>query len=154
MLNFSFLLVALTLFMGCSNISDATYTAKDSVATITTDKATSDKSVVIADSLKTNFDLLQGKWQSTDDKTNFLIFENNQRKEIATGMNEWDVETFSLSDKCMNSSNISTQLPSEKDNYISLSKTDMCYYIIELSATNLSLSYMGRGNTLNYTRVK
>ncbi len=35
------------------------------------------------DAQKSNLELLQGKWQSTDDKTNFLVFEDNHRKEIS-----------------------------------------------------------------------
>ncbi len=154
MLNFSIFLYSLTLITSCSNRADATFSVTDSVTSITIEKGSSAKSVEITDSLKSNFYLLQGKWQSTDDKTNFIIFENNQRKEIATVMNDLVVETFSLSDKCTNQSDTYNHLPSEKDKYLSLIKSDLCYYIIELNATNLSLSFMGRGNTLNYTRVK
>ena len=49
-------------------------------------------------------DLLQGKWQSMEDKTNFLVFDKNERKEIAEGMEAWDIELFELSDKCLNES--------------------------------------------------
>ena len=41
---------------------------------------------------RSNYELLQGKWQNTDDKTNFLIFEKNHRKELAEGMEELDDE--------------------------------------------------------------
>ena len=101
-----------------------------------------------------NFDLLQGKWQSSDDKTNFLVFEKNHRKEIADGMKNWDDEEFTLSDKCGNETNKSDNLPKEKDTYISCLKSDLCWHIETLTADKLVLTYMGRGNTLIYNKVK
>jgi hypothetical protein len=103
---------------------------------------------------KSNFELLQGKWQSTDDKTNILVFEKNHRKEISEGMDKWDVEEFILSDRCMNESNKNMEVEKEKDRYISVLKSDLSWYIIKLSSDTLSLSYMGRGNTLTYKKVK
>ena len=103
---------------------------------------------------ESNFELLQGKWQSTDDKTNFLVFEKNHRKEIARGMDKWDDEEFILSDKCMNDSNKDMEVEKEKDRYISVLKSDLCWYIIKLDPDTLSLSYLGRGNTLTYKKVR
>lgn len=98
--------------------------------------------------------LLQGKWQHIDDQTNYLVFEGNHRKEIAGDMNEWDDEEFILSDKCLNESNKSTDMELAADQYITCSKSDLCWYIISVDEKNLTLSYMGRGNTLEYRRVK
>jgi hypothetical protein len=99
-------------------------------------------------------DLLQGKWQSTDDKTNFLVFEKNHRKEIVEGMENWDDEIFELQDHCLNESDKANNYPVEKDRYISCSESDLCWYIISLDSETLSLSYMSRGNTLTYKKVK
>jgi len=33
----------------------------------------------------TNLKMLQGKWQAVDDKSDFLVFENNHRKENYPG---------------------------------------------------------------------
>lgn len=101
-----------------------------------------------------NFDLLQGKWQNVDDKTNFVIFEKNQRKEISEGMEDWDETEYALSDVCKNDSNKGKVTEKEKDRYISLLGDDLCCYIEKLDATTLSISYMGRGNTFTYKRVK
>ncbi len=49
-------------------------------------------------------ELIQGKWQSIDDKTNFLMFDKNERKESSDGMKTWDLEQFVLSNKCLNES--------------------------------------------------
>jgi hypothetical protein len=35
-------------------------------------------------------ELLQGKWQSMEDKTNFIMFDNNERKESSDGMKTLD----------------------------------------------------------------
>jgi hypothetical protein len=110
----------------------------------------------IANAQKTNLELLQGKWQSIDDKTNFLIFENNHRKEanIIKGKGDWDDEEFVLSDKCLNDSDKDIELDKEKDKYISCLESDLCWYIVSIDEKTLSLSYMGRGNTLTYKKVK
>lgn len=101
-----------------------------------------------------NMELLQGKWQSVDDKSNFVIFENNHRKEISAGMDQWDDEEFILSDRCTNEGDKTAEEARETDRYISLERSDMCWYIIEISDKKLSLSYVGRGNTLTYKKVK
>lgn len=103
---------------------------------------------------KSTLELLQGKWQSTNDKTNFLVFENNHRKEIAKGMDKWDDEEFTLSDRCINDSDKESVEDREKDKYISCKESDLCWYIIEVNSTMLSLSYLSRGNTLTYKKVK
>jgi hypothetical protein len=99
-------------------------------------------------------ELIQGKWQSIDDKTNFLMFDKNERKEIGAGMENWDVEPFELSDKCLNESDKENGIESEKDKYISCKESDSCWYIVSINKDFLTLSYMGRGNTLEYKRVK
>jgi len=101
-----------------------------------------------------NYELLQWKWQSDEDETNFLVFEKNHRKEIAEGSDGWDDEEFVLADRCMNEGNSSDNESGETDNYISCKESDLCWYISTLSSEKLALNYMGRGNTLMYTRVK
>jgi len=104
--------------------------------------------------LSTN-DLLQGKWQSMVDKTNFLVFDKNLRKEIAGGMENWNSEPFTLSNKCLNESDKEMIGEPENDKYISCNQSDMCWYIITINKDFLELSYTaGRGNTLKYKRVK
>ena len=103
---------------------------------------------------KSNAALLQGKWQHSSDTSNYLRFEQNVRKEIGMGMDKWDEEIFVLSDRCMNESNKNNQEKREKDSYISCIASDLCWYILTLDSVNLSVSYMGRGNTLTYRRVR
>ena len=98
--------------------------------------------------------LLQGKWQSMDDKTNYLVFEKNLRKEIAGGEKTWDVEPYVLSNKCVNESDVENEIEPVKDKYISCKESDMCWYIDAVTKDFLTLIYMGRGNSLRYKRVK
>ena len=100
-------------------------------------------------------DLLQGKWSSPDDKLNFLMFENNLRKESSDGMKTWDEEVFVLSSNCLNESDKDNELGTiENANYISCLDSDLCWSIVEVNKDFLTLIYMGRGNTLKYRRVK
>lgn len=102
---------------------------------------------------KSNSDLLQGKWQSTSDKSNFLIFENNHRKESG-GYGSYDDYVFIISDACMDDGSVYySGIPKEKDRYISLVDEGLCWYIIDVTPTELNLSYVSRGNTLSYKKV-
>lgn len=92
-------------------------------------------------------DLLQGKWQSTDDPKAVVEFVGNQRKEAGIS------ETFTLGDRCTNAGDAENGAPAEKDHYITVAESDMCWYIVDLTADHLSLSYVGRGNTLEYKRM-
>ena len=98
-------------------------------------------------------ELLQGTWQHIDDSSNYLVFEGNLRKETANGITEWDDEEFTLSDACLNKSEIENGLAKEESQYMSCKNSDLCWYIIKLDEDTLKLSYVGRGNTLTYMRV-
>jgi hypothetical protein len=102
---------------------------------------------------KSTYDLLQGKWQSTNDKSNYLFFDKNHRKEIATGMAKWEDEIFVLSNSCKNNSDRDNEFPKETNKYISVMDSDLCWYIVELTPAKLTLYFMGIGNTLSYKRV-
>jgi hypothetical protein len=102
---------------------------------------------------KTKRELLQGKWQSMDDSSNYLIFDSKLRKELGNGMNNWEIETYVLSDRCLNNSDLEAISEVESESYIYCVKSDMCWYIVNLDSENLVLSYVGRGNTLKYKRV-
>ena len=99
------------------------------------------------------FDLIQGKWQNLNDKTNYLIFDNNNRKEIGSGMQTWNVESFILSKKCLNENDEKNNVRSKEDRYISCKDSDLCWYIEEVDKNFLTLIFVGRGNTLKYKRI-
>lgn len=140
------LLFSFIIIHACNNPTNKSIKGETLVDT----KKTTELASETKDSL---FVLLQGKWQSLDDEKNILIFENTLHKEIGEGMESYDIEKFSLSDKCLNESNKETETPSEKSRYITCQESDLCWYIVELNRTTLTLSYMGRGNTLAYKRV-
>ena len=99
-------------------------------------------------------ELLEGTWQNVDDKSNYLVFENGMRKEIVAGMDDWDVEAYTLSDFCTNETDKEKELSGEKEKYISCNESDLCWYINQLDKENLVVTYTGRGNSLSYKRVE
>ena len=92
--------------------------------------------------------LLIGTWKSTDDQNNFIEFTSNVIIETNIGVEY--IEEYILSNTCVNGEG----LASKKEDYISGLKGELCWYIISIDEENLSLSYVGRGNTLNFKRVK
>ena len=102
-----------------------------------------------------NLELLQGTWQSLEDEASFLVIEGDRMKNYYGGMDdELDNEVFIISDTCMNESDSESDLPEEKDRYLSNPNLDLCWYIESVDATNLTLIYTARGNTLTYRRVE
>ena len=97
--------------------------------------------------VKSYKNLLIGKWQSTDDENNFVEFTKDAR--IETYGDYEDTERYSISNSCKNGG----EIESNEDNYISGLTSELCWYIISVDDKNLSLSYVGRGNTLNYKRI-
>ena len=97
--------------------------------------------------------LLQGKWQSTDDKTNILWFEGDLRKETNDGKN-WDSEEFVVAKACQNESDASTTSENGATDFISCIESDLCWEVTSISASELTLTYIASGNMLTYKRVK
>jgi hypothetical protein len=92
-----------------------------------------------------DYKLLQGKWQNIEDKTNFLIFTKNLRKEIAGGMDSWEVTNYNLS------------RISSKEIYINevIDNVNVSVWgIASLDKNRLTLIFLSRGNLLKYRRVK
>ena len=98
--------------------------------------------------VKSYKNLLIGKWQSTDDENNFVEFTKDAR--IETYGDYEDTKRYSISNSCKNGG----EIESNEDNYISGWMSELCWYIISVDDKNLSLSFVGRGNTLNYKRIK
>jgi hypothetical protein len=97
---------------------------------------------------KTTFDLLQGKWQSQEDKKSFVIFEGNVQKSVYE--NTISSEIYWLSDSC--ESEYETSKNNKNGNFI-VQRDEMCWGI-EVDEDRLSMTYIGKGNTLSYKRVK
>jgi hypothetical protein len=103
---------------------------------------------------KSNYELLQGKWQSEDDPKSYIVFDKNILKDIYEGISKGDGEEYALSDYCLNDLDKDPDGVKETERYISLLKSDMCWHINHLDSMSLSLVYMGRGNFLGYKKVK
>jgi hypothetical protein len=84
---------------------------------------------------------LLGQWKSHDDEDSILIFEKE-------GV---------FRDVYLSSGNISTGIWQIKDSqlytFIEGEQVDSLFSILEITDKNLSLSYLARGNTLNYTKL-
>lgn len=101
-----------------------------------------------------NYDLLQGKWQSKSDKTNVLWFDGTTGKET-NDSKTWDAEPFVLGTTCANETDLETVTWEVKANAIlSCPESDLCWEIQSITPTELTLIYLGRGNTLTYTKIK
>ncbi len=97
--------------------------------------------------------LLIGKWQSTDDANYHIAFTKEDKIDSYNGENTGQ-EPYILASSCLNESDKGGDGPSTTPTYISVQKSNMCWYIINLDQQQLSLAYMGRGNSLNFRRLK
>lgn len=152
---FGAIFFAVLAMTGCTGGSSPSKEKESTAGTSNAGETGSDAIASEAGAMRSGIaELLQGKWQHIDDTSNYLVFEGNHRKETAGGSDQWDDEPFVLSDKCANDFNKDSETEPEKDRYISCIASDLCWYIIDVDQKTLSLSYMGRGNTLTYKRVQ
>lgn len=100
------------------------------------------------------YQLLQGKWQSEDDPKSYIIFDKFIRNDIYDGQSEGSTESYVLANNCTNNLDKNSEEESEKDKFISLLESDMCFHIDYINSKTLSLVDMSRGNFLNYKKVE
>lgn len=150
--NASILIFLSVVIVSCSNHADKKSNTDKPMKVDQTN--TQPAGISLSDSPNATFELLQGKWQSIDDANSYILFENNNRKDIGEGMESYDIEPFVLSDRFNNESDNDTDVPAEENKYITCPDADMCWYIVDLNKSVLTLSYMGRGNTLSYKRIE
>jgi len=95
--------------------------------------------------------LLLGKWQSMDDTDSYILFTE---EEIISsyGTEILSRKPYVLSDRCMSSENGDEVKSSNSEQYIFMQYSDRCFYIIDLAPQYIALSYVGRGNTLEYVK--
>lgn len=96
--------------------------------------------------------LLVGIWQSLDDPTNFMEFTDTDLN-WSPGSGNPETEPYQLSKNCLNESN-EFAIELQDPEYISVKKSDLCWYIVSLDENNLELAYVGRGNTTKYEKVE
>jgi len=99
----------------------------------------------------TTYQQLQGKWQSTDDARSVIELKDHLYIDYYGGK-RLATATFVLDQACPGTTGAGH--PSDNGPYLVEPKEGMCWEIIDVTDTGLSLSYTARGNTLNYRRLK
>jgi hypothetical protein len=93
---------------------------------------------------------LTGNWISTDDAKSEISINADDWIEMYDGK-QVSSSKYAMADTCLNAA---TDKSNVEGKYATVFDTsgNFCYYIVELTADNLKLSYVGRGNTLSYKR--
>lgn len=92
--------------------------------------------------------ILAGRWRSTLDPKSEFIITDEQRVDFYDG-EPLSTARISVGDTCGQS----TKVSSNKGAYLFDLDSGLCWYVVQITATELSLSYIARGNTLKYVRV-
>ena len=138
--------ILLTIFFVTSCKSDKNIVTPESVIDQTSLLSSNDP--VVQNTMK----LLQGTWNSRDDKNTSLTFENNTRIENRDGKPIGRIRYYEIADQCNNDTAKGNKIVKAKAKYLSMQDIDMCYFIKKITSTELVLSYVGRDNTLNYLK--
>lgn len=95
-------------------------------------------------------DAMQGSWVSTDDPNSVIDIYGSERTSVYAG-ETLDVAVMTWADACPD------QEPFGPVVYARMMGSDpmdvQCYAIIDVTEDRMELSYVGRGNTLAYTRL-
>ena len=91
-----------------------------------------------------------GKWKSLDDPKSIMEFTPYDLISYYDG-ELIERQPYGLSPKCMNESEVNRNI-SEQHDYISFIESDMCFYIVAINETHLTLSYTAQGNTLEFQK--
>lgn len=92
-------------------------------------------------------DELIGKWQSTDDPKSIIVFAKDR-----TTTNIYDEQEMSTGDWAAHKEEFNGALGTFLHTVINDEEYE--YAVLEITETFLSLSYLPRGNTLNYIRIE
>lgn len=94
--------------------------------------------------------LLQGTWVSAADANVSWTFTNGQLIEgLKAEQNRSQSGTYTLSDDCLNGDGNGA---TATEGYLNLVNPDRCFFIVSMTAEELTLSYVGRGNTLQFRK--
>lgn len=95
--------------------------------------------------------MLQGRWQNEEDEKETIEFRGLKKISEYAGLEIREELEVSVSNACNDKPHESL----EGGKYINEIKiSGLCYYIVKLHKNQLELSYVGRGNTLRYKKVK
>ncbi|MDF7814759.1 hypothetical protein [Hymenobacter sp. YC55] len=99
---------------------------------------------------KTIYQLLQGKWRSTDDAQYVLELREHYYMDYY-GEKLSDSTEFILDKACPSAPNAGH--PGDNERYLVQPKEDMCWEIVGVDEESLELIYSGRGNSLSFKRI-
>jgi hypothetical protein len=135
-----FIIAVSLLFFSCSkNENKISTTPKDTTAKKESIKETEQKNT-----------LLEGLWISDEDSKSSIQVKSNLWLEMYE-KEKTDTFKFALGDSCLANLGAKTN-PNGK--YITVFDPDgnRCFFIVNSANSKLELSYVGRGNTLRYTK--
>jgi hypothetical protein len=104
-----------------------------------------------ADSEPTTYQLLQGKWQSTEDSLSVIEIREHQYIDYYDGK-RLGTAAFILDRTCPGASGAGH--PGDNEKFLVEPEEDMCWAVVSVDAESLELSYTARGNSLNYRKLK
>lgn len=102
-------------------------------------------------SAKTIYQLLQGKWQSTDDNQYVLELKEHCYLDYYEGKLS-DSTEFILDKACPSAPEAGH--PGDNEKYLVQPREDMCWEIAGVDEESLELIYTSRGNTLSFKRIR
>jgi len=95
------------------------------------------------------YELLQGKWKSTDDPKAVIEFKNQYFIDYY-GNEKFGENKFWLDKACPDQEGSGNPGVNERH----LISDEMCWYIYYIDKNKLELTYLARGNTLTYKKIK
>ncbi|HEY5534474.1 MAG TPA: hypothetical protein VIL99_06025 [Ignavibacteria bacterium] len=135
-----FIIAVSLLFFSCSKNENKNSTApKDTTAKKESIKETEQKNT-----------LLEGLWISDEDSKSSIQVKSNLWLEMYE-KEKTDTFKFALGDSCLANSGTKTN-PNGKYITVFDPAGNRCFFIVNSANSKLELSYVGRGNTLRYTK--
>ena len=101
--------------------------------------------------IKTTYQLLQGKWQSTEDAKSVIELNGHRYIDYYDGK-QLGTAAFVLDRACPSTPGAGQ--PGDNEKFLVEPQEDMCWEIVNVDDESLELSYTARGNTLNYRKIK
>lgn len=98
-------------------------------------------------------DQLQGEWRSIEDEQSELLITAREFVYRHSGSSGLDARTYRQASFCPEEAGGYQEATDEPQRYLVLGNDEQCLYIVALSSDSLTLSNVGRGNTLHYVKA-
>lgn len=103
-----------------------------------------------AETTKTTYQLLQGKWQSIEDAKSVIEIKEHAYIDYYAGK-QLSTTAFILDRACPSASGAGH--PGDNEKYLVEPREQMCWEIVGVDKDYLELNYTTRGNTLKYRHI-